>query len=144
MSTSELIEGIQWLALLEHDPVGLCATASVAFWQYWHARTGEQLYLCIAFEHNVAHHVFLRRDFLLLDPTGHQFETHDAHIMDLSLYPRPQHQQGVVETNCLLHFMDLLRGVCWPAEQWPTEERVQLVRLALASRQQALRAHVQD
>lgn len=110
---------------LGERPVGSCATASVVLWRLWHAITGERLVFCVAFEENVAHHVFLRRERLLVDPTGHQFESHQMHCHEPeNAAQRMEHHRCTVDTSDMREFHELLRSVGWPEHQWPSPERV--------------------
>lgn len=107
------------------EPIGWCAVASVALWTTWNAWMEEQLVFCIAFDGPVAHHVYLRRGNLLLDPSGHQFETHMEHCytasQETNLYA---HHRCAMQTSCPDEFMDMLGQVGWPSHQWPTPSKV--------------------
>lgn len=106
-------------------PVGWCAIASVALWHFWHSTTQERLMFCIAFQDHAAHHVYLRRGNILVDPSGHQFQTHTAHCYAVVHESQKQpHHRNTLETCCPDEFMALLGNVGWPIHQWPTRTKV--------------------
>ena len=106
-------------------PVGWCAIASVALWHFWHSTTQERLMFCIAFQDHAAHHVYLRRGNILVDPSGHQFQTHTAHCYAVMHDSQKQpHHCNTLETCCPHEFMALLGSVGWPSHQWPTQAKV--------------------
>lgn len=61
----------------------------------------------------------------MVDPTGHQFDTHTKHCYAIAQEEdKHAHHRYAMQTSCPDEFMNMLGQVGWPFHQWPTEMKV--------------------